>query len=177
MEYSISYGVSTTPKVQCINPTKNRWMVRWDYQVVENDDTKNPDEEDPDVPKVINVQFGEALFEHKPELLEIKDIVLKYYNDLIDLDIYNFQWNGHNVYLSVENQENFKAAYMFAKDTGGATLPVTFKFGDQYNPDYYQFNTVEELTEFYYAAYQHICNALMRGWMKKDTIDWSEYEI
>ena len=176
MVYYISYGVSTTPKIECINPSKNLWMVRWDYTEVENDEIKTDEPESEDE-KVVNVKYGEASFDHKPELLEIKDVVLKYYNDLIDQDIYDFKWNGHNVYLSVENQENFKAAYMFAKDTEGASLPVTFKFGDQYDPDYYQFNTVEELKEFYYAGYQHICNALMQGWMKKDSIDWSEYEV
>ena len=33
------------------------------------------------------------------------------------------------VWLSSENQFNYKAAYDLAVQTGGATLPVTFKFG------------------------------------------------
>jgi hypothetical protein len=56
------------------------------------------------------------------------------------------------VWLSSENQFNYKAAYDLAVQTGGATLPVTFKFGTDEVPQYREFVTLEELTDFYTKA-------------------------
>ena len=39
-------------------------------------------------------------------------------------------------------------AYDLAVQTNGVSLPVTFKFGDNDNPVYYKFTTLEELTDF-----------------------------
>jgi hypothetical protein len=38
------------------------------------------------------------------------------------------------VWLSTENQFNYKAAFDLATQTGGKSLPVTFKFGSTNNP-------------------------------------------
>ena len=75
----------------------------------------------------------------------------------------------------MENQFNYKAAYDLAVQTNGASLPVTFKFGDS-SPVYHTFNTLEEISDFYTSALSYVNNMLADGWAKKDSLDWSEYE-
>ena len=48
------------------------------------------------------------------------------------------------VWLSTENQYNYKAAYDLAVQTGGETLPVTFKFGSDEQPEYHTFEKLDE---------------------------------
>jgi len=87
-------------------------------------------------------------------------------------------WQNKPVWLSTENQFNFKAAYDLAVQTQGATLPVTFKLGEQEDgtPVYHTFETMEDSTDFYTAAVNHIHNAVADGWQEKDSIDWTPYE-
>ena len=87
-----------------------------------------------------------------------------------------FVWNNMSVWLSSENQFNYKAAFDLAMQTDGATLPVTFKFGTTEAPVYHEFTTVSELTDFYTAAMAHVNTVLKAGWMEKDSFDWSPYE-
>ena len=55
------------------------------------------------------------------------------------------------VWLSTENQFNFKSAYDLAVQKQGATLPVTFKMGEdeEGNPVYHTFETMEDADDFY----------------------------
>ena len=87
-------------------------------------------------------------------------------------------WQDKPVWLSQENQFNFKAAYDLALQTQGATLPVTFKLGEQEDgtPVYHTFETMEDSTDFYTAAVNHIHQSVADGWQEKDSIDWSPYE-
>ena len=95
----------------------------------------------------------------------------------MDNEIYSgFVWNGYSVWLSTENQFNYKAAYDLAVQTGGSSLPVTFKFGSDDNPQYYKFNTVEELSDFYTKSVGYIQDVLQRGWARKDGFDFSKYQ-
>ncbi|MBQ9203469.1 MAG: hypothetical protein IJ155_04415 [Prevotella sp.] len=87
-----------------------------------------------------------------------------------------FVWNGHKVWLSQENQLNYKSDFDLALQTGGENLPVTFKFGTDAEPDYYTFERVDELKDFWMKAKKHINTAIEAGWKTKDGIDWSEYE-
>jgi len=87
-------------------------------------------------------------------------------------------WQDKPVWLSQENQFNFKAAYDMAVQTQGATLPVTFKLGEREGgtPVYHTFGTMEESTDFYTAAVNHIHQSVEDGWREKDAIDWTPYE-
>ena len=61
---------------------------------------------------------------------QIKDFILSEMNKRIDEKIVSgFIWNEMPVWLSTENQFNYKAAYDLAVQTGGANLPLVFKFG------------------------------------------------
>lgn len=82
------------------------------------------------------------------------------------------------VWLSTENQFNFKSAYDLAVQKNGATLPVTFKMGEDENgnPVYHTFETMEDADDFYLHAVAYINQTLADGWAKKDGIDWEPYK-
>lgn len=88
-----------------------------------------------------------------------------------------FVWNGKNVWLSAENQRNFSEGQRAAMITNGASLPVTFKIGEdaQRSPVYHEFTTVEELTAFYLEGVAFINQCLVDGWREKDAArEWVE---
>lgn len=154
-------GTSGALPIECVNPVKNKWRIRWD---------EKPDGEN-------SVTFMEAEFDHKPETDEVKAIVMGWYNERINSEILSgFKYEDSTVWLSQENQFNYKAAYDFAMQTNGATLPVTFKFGDSDNPVYRKFESMQELFDFYTAVMSYIQNTLETGWKKKDEFDLSLYE-
>lgn len=145
--------------IECVSPAKNKWRIRWDIQEQENG----------------SATYMEAEFKHKPSEDEIKQTVLGWFNEQTDIVILSgFEWNGMPVWLSSENQFNYKAAYDLAVQTDGATLPVTFKFGNE-EPCYHTFDTVEELTDFYTKAMLHIQHTLAGGWKKKDAFNVEQY--
>lgn len=115
-------------------------------------------------------------FLKKPSSGQIKDFILAEMNKRIDEKILSgFSWNDMPVWLSTENQFNYKAAYDLAVQTNGANLPMTFKFGTTEHPVYHEFTTVEELSDFYAKAMQYINQCLVEGWGRKDAINWSDY--
>lgn len=81
------------------------------------------------------------------------------------------------VWLSTENQFNYKAAYDLAVQSQGMSLPITFKFGTTTEPVYYTFENLEMFTDFYSKAMFYINTKLAEGWKLKDSIDWSVYNI
>lgn len=113
----------------------------------------------------------------KPSIEQVKGIVLDAMNKEIDQKILSgFVWKEMPVWLSTENQFNYKAAYDLAVMSQGKSLPTVFKFGTTEEPVYYKFDTLEELTDFYTKALTYINEQLAIGWYKKDSIDWSVYE-
>lgn len=116
-------------------------------------------------------------FIRKPSFGQLKNFILLEINKRTDEKILSgFEWNGMQVWLSSENQFNYKAAYDLAVQSNGANLPTVFKFGSNEDPKYHKFDTVEELSDFYVKAMTYINEQLAIGWMKKDSIDWSVYE-
>ena len=160
------YGSEGVALIECINPKYRKYRVRWDVQ-------PNYDENGTSG----GVSFLETEFKHKPTMAEVKDTVLGWMNKKIDEEILSgFVWNGMKVWLSTENQFNYKAAYDLAVQTQGASLPVVFKFGDTDSPEYHTFSRLEELADFYMLAMAYINERLSTGWASKDAMDWSEYE-
>lgn len=109
---------------------------------------------------------------------EIKDAILADINTQTDEKILTgFVWNDKPVWLSSENQFNFKAAYDLAIQTQGQSLPVKFKLGENENgePVYHTFEDMNEFTDFYTKAIAFINQCLNEGWERKDSIDWSVY--
>lgn len=106
-----------------------------------------------------------------PDPSKVKDTIDAHINAKTDQRILSgFIWNGKNVWLSDENQRNFSEAQRAAMITNGASLPMTFKLGEdaQKNPVYHEFTTVEELTGFYLSVVAYINQCLNEGWREKD---------
>ena len=122
--------------------------------------------------------WAEHIFSKKPSLSQIKDFILTEINKRTDeLILSGFTWKNRQVWLSTENQFNYKAAYDLAIQTNGENLPQVFKFGSTEHPKYYKFETVEELSDFYTKASVYVNQCLAVGWAKKDSIDWNLYDI
>lgn len=114
---------------------------------------------------------------HKPSITEVKNLILGWYNNETDYNILNgFTWKDYPVWLSTENQFNYKASYDLAVQTNGASLPVTVKFGTTDEPQYHTFKEVDEFTDFFTSAMSYIQQTLADGWAKKDAVDFSAYE-
>ena len=110
--------------------------------------------------------------------------IINILSNLIDRDTrYNitnlFRWNKYNIYLSKENQMNYKNAYDLAISTNGESLPVTFKFNNKRTKEnvYYTFDTISELKDFYLKVNKHINRCLSNGWKRKDALNENNYKI
>lgn len=80
-------------------------------------------------------------------------------------------WNGNPVWLSSENQFNYKAAFDLSVQTDGQNLPITFKLGEKDGENiYHTFESVEELQDFYVSCVEHINQCLKEGWTKKEAL-------
>ena len=117
-------------------------------------------------------------YDHKPTVAEIKNDVETLINGETDKKILSgFEWRGIKVWLSLENQINFKAAYDLAVQTDGDTLPKKLKLGedDEGRPMYHLFESVSEFTEFYKSAVEYIEKTIQEGWEQKDGVNYGEY--
>ena len=162
-------GTDGVALVECVNPITNKWRVRWDVQANAGTDEKGEPE--------TGVNYMEEEFSCKPTFSEIKELITGWFNQLIDEKILSgFVWNGFPVWLSTENQFNYKADYDLAVQTNGTTLPVTFKFGSDETPEYHEFKTLDELTDFYIKSVAFVQDALKQGWTEKDTFDFAPYQ-
>jgi hypothetical protein len=145
--------------------------IMWDYKPIFKANAKGEQIESP------LATWQEHTFNHIPTLSEIKAVITDYYNKLIDQSILSgLVWNGMKVWLSSENQFNYKVAYDLAVQTNGATLPIVFKFGDDEETVYYEFKTLEDLSNFYITSINYVQTVLQEGWNKKDKINWDIYK-
>lgn len=119
-------------------------------------------------------------FDHKPTAQEVRDVIIAQINANTDAKILTgFVWQEKQVWLSTENEFNFKAAYDLAVQTGGATLPVKFKLGEDKNgnPVYHTFTELSEFTDFYTKAIAFVNTTLNEGWVEKDSIDMTQFGL
>lgn len=160
------HGNSGTKLIQLINSRQQRYAVRWNFRNEKNENN------------VDDVIFCEEIFNHKPTLSEIKETINGYYNEKINNEILSgCRWEKNVVWLSQENQLNYKTAFDTAYQTNGQNLPVVFKLGTEDNPIYVQFDTVERLKAFHLNWTNFITSTLRAGWALKDSTDWTKYEI
>lgn len=162
--------IRTSGKIENYKPISvignNLYLICWDLK-----EYKRKDEGEVGT-------WMEEMVRFKPSLDYIKNLILAWHNEQIDEKILSgFVWRDMQVWLSSENQFNYKAAYDLAVQTGGANLPITFKFGTTNEPVYYTFTSVDELNDFYISAMRYINDTLAAGWAEKDAIDWEQYKI
>lgn len=159
--------------IDVVSESDNIYLVRWDYAAEYFENPETGEHIDSNL-----ATWAEELFYFKPTETELRRLFSKYYNDITDNKILSgFVWNGMSVWLSTENQMNYKAAYDIAVQTNGANLPIEFKFGPDNAPVYHVFNTVEELQSFYLPAVKYVQQCLTEGWRQKDAINYSQYEV
>lgn len=117
-------------------------------------------------------------FTEKPTLAECKSLIFSLIDGLTDEKILSgCTYEGEQVWLSTENQFNYKADYDLAVQTDGANLPVTVKLGGVDKPVYKTFTTVEEFRKFYTEVLAYIKQCYTDGWKEKDSIDWTLYQL
>ena len=132
----------------------------------------------------VNATWNELYYSQRekvyPAFEKVKNDIIADINAKTDEKILSgFVWNNKPVWLSSENQFNFKAAYDLAVQTVGQSLPVKFKLGEdeEGNPIYHTFETLADLQDFYTKAIAYINQCLNDGWQLKDSIDWNDYKI
>lgn len=115
-------------------------------------------------------------YDHKPSMSELKLDIDKLINKITDNTILNgFIWNDISVYLSSENQMNFKAIYDLAIQNPSSILPIKFKLGENNGePIYHTFSEIDDFTDFYMKAVSFINKCLTDGWKEKDLINYDK---
>ena len=125
----------------------------------------------------------------KPTLIQIKDAVFKDIDARTDAKILcGYPWTvlhgddaGKNVkvWLSKENQTNYKAKYdLHFQKPEALTWPTTYKIAEDENKVgiFEEFANFEELEQFYLGGIAHIESTVQAGWAEKKAIDWTPYE-
>lgn len=122
----------------------------------------------------------ECMMTHKPTEEEVRNLIIPFIDRRTDEKILNgFRWNGNPVYLSTENQMNYKAVYDLAVQTNGSVLPVKVKLGEESDGTavYFTFEDIATFSDFYTKAVSHISACLNEGWAEKDAIDWERFVL
>ena len=121
--------INGSPDVQlleCTNPVRGYWRIRFDVQKKEDG----------------SADYMEHRFYSKPTLEEVKTIITNFINEQTDLKILSgLRYDNQLVWLSAENQANYKAAYDLAVQTQGESLPYKVKLGTEDTPVYKEFST------------------------------------
>jgi hypothetical protein len=145
--------------IECLNPFKSTWVIRWNKREETNKDLGGREE--------TVTRWEEEVFDHKPELSEIKTVIEEYFNTEVQKKIFSgFTWEDKTVWLTQENQINYKSLYDLQGEVN------TIKVGEN---DFITFNTFEEYKEFYLAAIKFIKDTLAECWKKKDSFDYTPY--
>ena len=172
-------GDVNLPLIECTDTKLQKYHVRADMQPYFDEETKEQR----------GITFIETEFPYKPSMKEVKEFVLGVINAQTDDKILTgYQWkvlHGKDkdkvasVWLSEENQNNYKAyhdAAVIYPDV--AVFPVVYKIGEDANGEaiYEDFQSVQELAQFYLGGISHIKQCLDEGFAKKDSFDFTPYE-
>ena len=117
-----------------------------------------------------------ASLTYKPSIDKIKDIINSYYNELTKTNIENnFKWNGMNIFLSIENQIDYKLLFDTTVLLNGKNLPEDVKFKIGKNNFYYTFEDIDDMKDLIVAMNNHIRKYLKEGYKLKESIDYEDY--
>lgn len=107
-------------------------------------------------------------YDHKPTLEEVKEDIEGLINEHTHERILaGMEYEGAKVWLSTENQLNFRVA----------VAPVRLKIGEdeEGKPTYKTFDTDEALAEFGKAISTFVATTLNAGWDEKDGVDYGAF--
>lgn len=113
--------------------------------------------------------YMEEEFDHRPTEDEIRSTVITWHNRETDKDILSgFTYENVPVWLSSENQNYSQGSLRpcRANSRGDSSGRVQIRERTP-EPVYREFATLEDLTDFYTKAMQHIQNTLADGWKRK----------
>ncbi len=148
--------------LECTNPVRGKWRVRWDVTTDESGITS----------------YMEEQFNHRPSIDEIKSLINEWIDERTKEAILSgFRFEGNLVWLSIENQTNYERDYLKAHFGLPGALPVTFKFGTDNQPIYRTFESKEDIEEFYRGYTSHIRQTQLDGWNAKDAVDLGLYRV
>lgn len=152
-------GSNNVALLECLNPKKGIWRVRLNMEPTET-----------------GAKWTEEDFDHKPTAEEVREVFLACVNAEIRAKIREgLEYEGSQVWLSTENQQNYKVAHDLAVQTDGRNLPLRVKLGTDEEPVYREFSAVEELADFYTAVATHVQSCLEEGWKKKEGFNVEPY--
>ena len=81
-----------------------------------------------------------------------------------------YQWNGKQVWLSGENQQNYTSDYL----AGVLTVKVRVYDTDaDASGKVALIETPEDLADFYHGMVQHVRKCIEDGWSVKDSVDYN----
>lgn len=156
--------INGSPDVQlleCTNPVRGYWRIRFDVQIKADG----------------SADYYEHRFFAKPQLEVIKSVITEFINEQTNATILSgLKYENQLVWLSAENQANYKAAYDLAVQTQGESLPYKVKLGGEDAPVYREFTSLQDFKAFYLSVQKHINDTINDGWKRKDAIDWSKYQ-
>ncbi len=143
--------------VECINPRRSRYAVRWDHH------------------EEAGGWFAfETVFDHAPSVEEIRTIINAHIDELTQQEIINgFSWNGRPVRLTDTAQRNFLFAVYSLNHTGEIDR-APFVGLLEADTDA---AAADELGDMVAAMWNHIKEHRAKGQSLKDAVDYSLYEL
>lgn len=164
MEITTSYSTESTQLFECFNKVKNTYIVRFDETKTDN-----------------GYKYQHFFVSGTDDIEVIKSTINNYYNELCSDEILKgFKLDSDIVWLSSENQINYKIYYDFALFNHQNDLefqPIKIKIGDETESKYHTFQSFEEYQKFVFDYAEHIQNTISKYWELKDSIDWKLYTI
>ena len=123
-------------------------------------------------------------FDHVPTKQEVRDVIISHIDTRTDARILNgYQWtvlHGSdagktvNVWLSAENQSNYKAKHDVALAYPQlVTFPMRYKISEdaQKRAIYEESQDISELATFYLGGIAYIERCIDEGWEEKDSVN------
>ena len=80
-----------------------------------------------------------------------------------------------SIYLSIENQIDYKLLFDTTTLLEGSNLPTKVKFKINGESIYYNFETIEDMKDFIISMNNHIRKCLEVGNEAKDEINYNDY--
>lgn len=152
-------GSINAEPIVCLNPVRGLWRVR--LGITPTDD---------------GAEWQEHDFDHRPTADEVRNLFTEWVNsEVADKIREGLEYEGCMVWLSTENQLNYRSALDVAVQTDGANLPLRVKLGTDSEPVFKEFCSVESLQAFVTACALHVQHCLEEGWQRKAAFDVEPY--